>query len=127
MHKMFYYSWPGNVRELQNVLERALVLTGGNTIEDVDLSEIEAAASADSTAVAIPLALPLREWLNEQEKHYLTRQLELCKGRINLTAAQCGVDTKTLYRKMRLYGLDKRTFHHSEEGEAIMTLEEQKL
>lgn len=126
MHQMFYYSWPGNVRELQNVLERAIVLTSGSTIEDVDLSGIEVAASADSTALAIPLALPLREWLNEQEKYYLTRQLELCKGRISLTAAQCGVDTKTLYRKMRLYGLDKRTFLHNEEGAEVMPLEEQK-
>lgn len=77
-----------------------------------------------------PLALPLREWLNEQEKFYLTRQLELCKGRINRTAAQCGVDTKTLYRKMRLYGLDKRTFHEdgeNGEGEEFRPLEEQKL
>jgi len=34
------------------------------------------------------------------------------------------VDTKTLYRKMRLYGLDKRTFHQN--GEELTILEERK-
>ncbi len=122
MHQLFHYSWPGNVRELQNVLERAIVLTSGNMIEEVNLPGVETATPADSTST--PIDRPLREWLNEQEKYYLTRQLELCKGKISLTAAQCGVDTKTLYRKMRLYGLDKRTFHHN--GEEITTPEEQK-
>ena len=123
MHQLSHYSWPGNVRELQNVLERAIVLTSGNMIEEVDLPGVEAAMPADRHSAS--LDLPLREWLNEQEKYYLIRQLELCKGKISLTAAQCGVDTKTLYRKMRLYGLDKRTFYHN--GEGVMTPEEQKL
>jgi len=122
MHQLFHYVWPGNVRELQNVLERAIVLTSGNTIEEVDLPEMETAAPVSTPST--PLALPLREWLNEQEKYYLARQLESCKGKISLTAAQCGVDTKTLYRKMRLYGLDKRTFHQN--GEELTIPEEQK-
>ena len=124
MHGLFHYTWPGNVRELQNVLERAIVLTSGNTIEEVDLPEKETSASTSNNTA--PLALPLREWLNEQEKYYLTRQLELYKGKISRTAAQCGVDTKTLYRKMRLYGLDKRTFHENGEAEDLTLLEEQK-
>lgn len=128
MLSLLHYPWPGNVRELQNVLERAIVLTGGNTIEDVDLPEKEGSSLMVNNSA--PLALPLREWLNEQEKFYLTRQLESCKGKINRTAAQCGVDTKTLYRKMRLYGLDKRTFHEDGENgedEELTPLEEQKL
>jgi transcriptional regulator with PAS, ATPase and Fis domain len=124
MLNLLHYPWPGNVRELQNVLERAIVLTNGNVIEDVDLPEQEITTSTNSPTT--PLALPLREWLSEQEKYYLTRQLESCKGRINRTAAQCGIDTKTLYRKMRSYGLDKRTFHDNEEIEAFMLLEGQK-
>ncbi len=121
MRCLFHYAWPGNVRELQNVLERALVLTSGSTIEEVDLSEMGTSVSVSSTATSF--VLPLREWINEQEKYYLTRQLELCKGKISLTASQCGVDTKTLYRKMRSYGLDKRTFHHNEDE--LEFLEEQ--
>jgi hypothetical protein len=54
--------------------------------------------------------LSLRDWLREQEKQYLARQLKLFSGRIGPTARHSGVDVKTLYRKMREYGLDKKTF-----------------
>jgi hypothetical protein len=78
----------------------------------------------------VPLSLSLREWLNEQEKLYLLRQLEACGGKIGLTAQLCGVDVKTLYRKMRFYDLDKRTFHQKNqesdqgENEALFAEEE---
>ncbi|MGE4094260.1 MAG: sigma-54-dependent transcriptional regulator [Candidatus Binatia bacterium] len=113
MKDLLQYPWPGNVRELQNVLERALVLTNGATIEGVDLPDCDGQLPMGESHTSF--ALSLREWLNEQEKRYLARQLELCKGRIHLAAAQCGVDTKTLYRKMRHHGLDKRAFHAAKE------------
>jgi DNA-binding NtrC family response regulator len=40
MRRLLDYSWPGNIRELQNVLERAIVLNAGRTIEHVDLPEV---------------------------------------------------------------------------------------
>jgi transcriptional regulator with PAS, ATPase and Fis domain len=109
MGQLMQYGWPGNVRELQNVLERAIVLTSGRTIERVDLPE----ASLTPRAVEgkqLTLTLPLKEWLNEQEKQYLIQQLEVCEGKINLVARSAGIDVKTLYRKMRQHGLDKRFF-----------------
>jgi hypothetical protein len=44
--------------------------------------------------------------------------LERCEGKINLVARSSGVDVKTLYRKMRQHGLDKRSFkrHDGSEG-----------
>ena len=35
--KLLNHSWPGNVRELENVIQRALVLQSGNTINDEDI------------------------------------------------------------------------------------------
>jgi DNA-binding NtrC family response regulator len=35
--RLIHYQWPGNIRELQNVLEKAIVLTNGSVIENVDL------------------------------------------------------------------------------------------
>jgi DNA-binding NtrC family response regulator len=109
MDKFLQYAWLGNVRELHNVLERAIVLTTGRVIEKVDLPETRL-ATLDNGQGCAPATLPLREWLAEQEKHYLLQQLEACGGKIGLTASVCGVDTKTLYRKMRSYGLDKKVF-----------------
>ena len=109
------YQWPGNIRQLQNVLERAIVLTRGRVIEEIDLPDGVAATQAD--AKGISPTLPLRQWLNEKEKQYLFHQLEATGGRIGITAKNCGMDAKTLYRKMRFHGLDKRPFQriHSED------------
>jgi len=59
---------------------------------------------------AVSADLSLKDWLREQEKQYLARQLKAFGGRIGPTARHSGVDVKTLYRKMREYGLDKKDF-----------------
>ena len=106
MGSLMGYHWPGNIRELQNVLEKAIVLSTGRAIAKIDLPVGGAAGQVGSGSISE--GLPLRQWLNEQEKHYLTQQLRSFGGKIGLTAKNCGVDVKTLYRKMRLYGLDKK-------------------
>lgn len=114
MMRLLHYPWPGNVRELQNVLECALVLTTGHTIEKIDLPTGRGAPRVEGLFSG---AAPLREWLSEQERQYLSQQLHLSGGKIAITAANCGVDIKTLYRKMRFYGLDKRVFQQGDTRE----------
>jgi DNA-binding NtrC family response regulator len=105
------YPWPGNVRELQNVLERAIVLTTKRVIDHVDLPDLQPPARMEVRASVGHL--PLRQWLSCQEKEYLLQQLREYGGKIADTARNCGMDMKTLYRKMRLYGLDKRDFQEA--------------
>jgi len=109
IEQLMRYRWPGNVRELQNVLERAIVLTTGRTIEKVDLPEANLAHRLADGKI-LPSNMSLKEWLNEYEKQYLVQQLEMCEGKINLVARNAGIDVKTLYRKMRQHGLDKKVF-----------------
>jgi two-component system, NtrC family, response regulator AtoC len=111
MNRLMQYTWPGNVRELHNVLERAIVLTTGRIIERVDVPE--PLPSIEENGEHPSLNLPLQQWLREQEKWYLVRQLEACEGKVALTAKTCGVDIKTLYRKMHFHGLDKKAFRES--------------
>jgi PAS domain S-box-containing protein len=54
VERLSRYSWPGNVRELENILERAVILSNGPTLE-ID-SEVFAWAAANRTANASPLA-----------------------------------------------------------------------
>src|SRR5262245_47696214 len=121
MGQLMQYNWPGNVRELQNVMERAIVLTSGRMIERVDLPETGLVVPGE-TKRSTP-TLPLREWLSEQEKQYLIQQLEACAGRISLAARNCGVDVKTLYRKMRQHGLDKRFFRRQGDEDVVVDKE----
>jgi DNA-binding NtrC family response regulator len=102
------YSWPGNIRELQNVLERAIVLNAGHTIHDIDLPEIpnDSAFRASETDVSIPL----KQWLVEKEKQYLTQKLNDLGGNVGLAAKSCRIGVRTLSRKINQYGLDKAGF-----------------
>jgi len=102
------YSWPGNIRELQNVLERSVVLTKLDVITEVSLPKSRSYHEWDGDNVSQEISL--HQWVQEQEKRYLIRKLLLFGGRVDRTAKSCSVGVRTLSRKMRFYGLDKRKF-----------------
>ena len=108
MSRLTQYHWPGNIRELQNILEKAVVMTTGAVIEKIEIPILSPVA-ADRGAPD-PSANTLNEWLMEQEKQYLIQQLGSYQGKIALTAKNSGLGIRTLTRKMRLYGLQKKDF-----------------
>ena len=66
--------------------------------------------SGDGYKRSVSTELSLNEWIREREKEYLTDKLKACRGRIDLTAKSCGVDVRTIHRKLQIYGLDKKAF-----------------
>jgi len=112
--QLMRYSWPGNVRELHNILECAILLATGRVIEDVKLPESVEDGAAEKSKIA---ASSLRQWLREKEKYYLSRKREDLGGNISLTAKSCRIGVRTLSRKMRTYGLDKKIFKEKPLGE----------
>jgi transcriptional regulator of acetoin/glycerol metabolism len=48
--------------------------------------------------------------MKQQEKSYLVAKLNECGGRIELTAIKSGIDVRSLHRKMRFHGLDKKSY-----------------
>jgi DNA-binding NtrC family response regulator len=108
MRRLLDYSWPGNIRELQNVLERAIVLNAGRTIEHVDLPEVSFETHPSQGGNAFNA--PLNQWLQEKEKEYLSQKLDDFGGNVGLTARSCRIGVRTLSRKMRAYGIDKKVF-----------------
>ena len=92
------YGWPGNVRELENVIERAVVLSRGDTLGEHDLPEAIASASARA-----------RDRLDFPDRHAArrrsscassTRRSKHTQGDKCLAAQLLGIATRTIYRKL---------------------------
>ncbi|MGZ8498062.1 MAG: sigma-54-dependent transcriptional regulator [Candidatus Binatia bacterium] len=108
MSQLMHHSWPGNFRELQNVLEKAVVLAVLPVIDKVDILDEPPPPGIDRASKST--GITFAQWIREQEKAYLVKQLEAFHGSIDRAAANSGICVRTLFRKMRLYGLDKKQF-----------------
>ena len=101
------YSWPGNVRELQNVIERAVILSDGDTFS-VD----ETWLKHEPPQVASP-TVALSGALVRQEREMIEAALAESHGRISGpigAAAKLGLPTRTLDSKIKRLGINKFRF-----------------
>ena len=101
------YGWPGNVRELQNVIERAVILSDGDTFS-VD----ETWLKHEPLQLASPRAA-LNGALVRQEKEMIEGALAESHGRISGptgAAANLGLPTRTLDSKIKRLGINKYRF-----------------
>ena len=89
------YSWPGNLRQLKNVVKRATLLAQGSYITAGDL---------DIQLPAENTARPLFD--RNDEKNRIIDALQRTSNNKSRAAQLLGIDRKTLYNKLKLYGLD---------------------
>jgi two-component system response regulator HydG len=93
------YPWPGNVRELENVLERAVVLAEGESIEARHLPA-ELGAGSDATGIpAIPGAS-----MAEVERYAILKTLEAQGGSTSKAADVLGISVRKIQYKLQEYG-----------------------
>ncbi|MBL8814355.1 MAG: sigma-54-dependent Fis family transcriptional regulator [Planctomycetaceae bacterium] len=104
--RLLSYPWPGNVRELRNVMERAVALSTGTVLTRDDLPEKIRRHSAKQLILHgdDPTALMT---LEEVERRYLLHVFEACHQNRTQAAEVLGLDRKTLYRKLKQYGVDE--------------------
>jgi two-component system nitrogen regulation response regulator NtrX len=104
------YAWPGNVRELRNVIERVIIMVGGDTITAQDLAFLGrdgADAVPVQTAAGGPIR-PLSEARDDFEKDYILQTLAAQQGNMSRTAEVLGVERSNLYKKLRAFGITPR-------------------
>lgn len=105
------YHWPGNVQELEAVVERAVLICRGRTIEPTDLgltsssSGSSAGRSGPSFRTDPSRIRPLKEALEEPEKRIILEALEALGWNRQETAKVLDINRTTLYKKMKKYGL----------------------
>jgi DNA-binding NtrC family response regulator len=93
------YAWPGNIRELRNPVERAMILTDGDTIDVEHLPPDMRPSRGESAVLRVPLGMQLRE----VEKEYILASLQRNTGNKARTAEVLGISEKTLYNKLNRY------------------------
>ena len=106
--KLMSHSWPGNVRELDNIIQRALILHVGQTIE---VDDLQFESDSPSTTVAINkieqtdkkgsgVALTHQESLKSHEQSMILETLRMMSGNRKSTAEKLGISQRTLRYKL---------------------------
>jgi formate hydrogenlyase transcriptional activator len=105
------YEWPGNIRELQNVVERAVLLSDGDTFS-VDEKWLKQGARGDARATGVPVRR-LGRLEASQERELIEAALVASSGKISGplgAAAKLGIPRQTLESKIASLGINKSKF-----------------
>jgi DNA-binding NtrC family response regulator len=97
------YGWPGNVRELSHVIERAVLMLDGDTVDDAALNLKPEATHALSGAAALAASGSMT--VDEAEEQLVRQALERTGGNIQRAATLLGLSRPSLYRRMEKYGI----------------------
>jgi DNA-binding NtrC family response regulator len=93
------YSWPGNIRELKNVMERAVLLATGDTIQPRDLRLEHASVPAGNEEDESQMTF------REVQRIHIQRVLTLERWNVARAATRLGITRSSLYNKIKTFGI----------------------
>lgn len=92
------YHWPGNVRELQHAVERAVIMTRSDVLNESDFQLYAPAQSNGHELNSFNLS--------DVERNVIRLALAKCNGNLTRASEELGIGRTTLYRKLEEYGLN---------------------
>src|SRR5207302_10158963 len=106
-----------NVRELKNYIHRVFIMAGDEGLEG---PQVEADAAPTRNALSMPagpvITVPLGTPLSVAARELILSTLEHCGGQRKRTAEMLGIRTKTLYNRLREYGVREQPPHLRSNG-----------
>ena len=96
--RILAHAWPGNVRELENAIERAVVMSQGESLLEEDLPG-NVASSSPALGIRIPGST-----MAEVEKHVILTTLTAMEGSTKKTAEALGISVRTVQYRLAQYG-----------------------
>ena len=93
------YRWPGNIRELKNTINYSVAITSQSVIDMIDLPP--------NMTSNLRFAPPLRGRCDEAERNLISKTLAECRWNKKKTAEILGISRKTLYARIKRYGIGK--------------------
>jgi two-component system nitrogen regulation response regulator NtrX len=104
------HSWPGNVRELRNTVERLLILSADEVIDESDVVRLLGPAAVDDALGGALLASEsFEDFKQNAEKAFLEAKLREYDWNVSETARRLAMPRSNLYKKIERYGLMRDT------------------
>jgi two-component system response regulator HydG len=95
LDKLKRYAWPGNIRELQHALERAVIMTDSDVLQESDFLFSRSLNTNNLDTLN----------LDEVEKAAIVKAMNMHNGNISKAADELGLTRASLYRRMEKYGI----------------------
>jgi len=92
--KLIAHSWDGNIRELEHTIEKAVIISDSNKLDE---DNFQLTRKKESTAVTSVSTL------EEMEKIMIQKAMEKLNGNLSAVASELGISRQTLYNKMKKY------------------------
>jgi len=107
------YDWPGNIREMENLIERLVLTSRGDTIQVSDLPPeiLKRTQEAEVSYLEVPpgqFKEFIKQQTNEVEKQLIAQALAQCGGNVSKAARKLGLSRKGLQLKMIKYNLRQK-------------------
>jgi DNA-binding NtrC family response regulator/tetratricopeptide (TPR) repeat protein len=101
------FSWPGNIRQLQHVVERAVILANGDTLQIADLPlELRQCRAGSAGHAPEGMRSRFRDKTDESERAMLIEALREAKGNVSKASKLAGLSRRQFYRLLRKHHVD---------------------